>query len=109
MEARVDAVKSASGGTEKQRRSALRRANAIRKARAQLKRDLKSGRTRIETLLAEPPSYLLSASVSELVNAVPSFGPARTAQVLARCRISPTKTVGALSERQRVELAACLR
>ena len=40
---------------------ALRRANEIRSKRAQLKRDLKAGKTRVESLLRDPPDYVLSA------------------------------------------------
>jgi hypothetical protein len=47
--------------SHEQRLRALRRANEIRSARAQLKRDLKGGKAKIEQLLLDPPDYVLSA------------------------------------------------
>ena len=40
---------------------ALKRANNIRSARAQLKRDLKAGKVKIQTLLLDPPEYVQTA------------------------------------------------
>src|SRR5919202_6236737 len=57
-----------------QRMDALRRANEIRTQRASLKRDLKAGRTQIHGLLLDPPEYLLTAKVFDLLLAVPKYG-----------------------------------
>lgn len=92
-----------------QRRAALRRANDIRTQRAQLKRDLKGGRARIQGLLLEPPKYLLTAKVFDFLLAVPKYGRVKANRVLTQCRISPSKTFGGLSERQRTDLVAHLR
>ncbi len=92
-----------------QRMEALRLANAIRSERAALKRDLKAGRVRIEQVLGDPPEYLHTAKVSEIMLAVPRYGRVKVAKVLQRCRISPSKTVAGLSERQRTELIEALR
>ena len=54
-----------------QRMEALQRANNIRSRRAQLKRDLKAGRQPIHELLLEPPDYLETAKVFDLLLAVP--------------------------------------
>ena len=54
-----------------QRMDALKRANEIRTRRARLKRDLKAGRTQIHGLLLDPPEYLLTAKVFDLLLAVP--------------------------------------
>ena len=88
---------------------ALRRANQIRSARAQLKRDLKAGKVRIEQLLADPPEYVLSAKTFDMIVAVPKYGRVKANKILNQCRISPSKTIGGLSERQRGELVAFLR
>jgi hypothetical protein len=88
---------------------ALRLANAIRSERAALKRDLKAGRVRIEQVLSDPPEYLHTAKVSDIMLAVPRYGRVKVAKVLQRCRISPSKTVAGLSERQRTELIEALR
>ena len=92
-----------------QRMEALQRANEIRSHRAQLKRDLKSGRTSIVKLLDAPPEYLLTAKVFDMIVAVPKFGRVKANRVLQQCRISPSKTIGGLTDRQRVELVDLLR
>ena len=92
-----------------QRMDALKRANEIRTRRASLKRDLKSGRVQIQTLLLDPPEYLQTAKVFDLLLAVPKYGRVKVNRILTQCRISPSKTIGGLSERQRNELVSYLR
>lgn len=92
-----------------QRRAALRLANETRSRRAQLKRDLKAGRARLVDLLADPPEYLLNAKVFDLLLAVPKLGRVKVNKILSVCRISPSKTIGGLSERQLGELARLVR
>ena len=92
-----------------QRMDALARANLIRTKRAQLKRDLKAGRLTIHALLMNPPEYLETAKVFDMLLAVPKYGRVKVNKILAHCRISPSKTIGGLSERQRSELVSMLR
>lgn len=92
-----------------QRREALAAANRVRVQRALLKADLKRGKRSIADLLAEPPAYLFSAKVLEVIMALPRYGPMRARGLLEGCRISPGKTVGGLSERQRRELLNALK
>jgi hypothetical protein len=92
-----------------QRMDALQRANEIRTRRAQLKRDLKGGRQSIHSLLLNPPQYVETAKVFDMLLAVPKYGRVKVTKVLTSCRISPSKTIGGLSERQRTELVAMLR
>jgi hypothetical protein len=92
-----------------QRMEALARANDIRSRRAQLKRDLKAGRLRIHELLLEPPDYLETAKVFDLLLAVPKYGRVKVNKILSQCRISPSKTIGGLSHRQRAELVELMR
>jgi len=87
-----------------QRMDALRRANDVRVRRAKLKKDLKDGRVRVETILGNPPEYVETAKVIDILMAVPKFGRVKAARFLNTCRISQSKTVGGLSERQRSEL-----
>ena len=89
-----------------QRMEALRRANDIRVRRAQLKKDLKNGRLHIEEVLSDPPEYVSTAKVFDMLMAVPKFGRVKAARFLNQCRISQSKTVGGLSDRQRTELVA---
>ncbi len=92
-----------------QRMDALQRANDIRSRRAQLKRDLKAGRQPIHELLLSPPEYLETAKVFDLLLAVPKYGRVKVNKILTHCRISPSKTIGGLSQRQRAELVDLMR
>ena len=92
-----------------QRMEALQRANDIRTRRAQLKRDLKAGRQPIDRHLLAPPDNLATAKVFDLLLAVPKYGRVKVNKILGQCKISPSKTVGGLSERQRRELVALMR
>ena len=87
-----------------QRMEALKRANHIRVQRAQLKKDLKDGQVQIEAILLDPPDWVSTAKVFDMLMAVPKFGRVKAARLLNQCRISQSKTVGGLSERQRAEL-----
>jgi hypothetical protein len=87
-----------------QRMEALKRANDIRVKRAQLKKDLKLGRAKIEKILTNPPEYVATAKVFDMLMAVPKFGRVKAARFLNQARISQSKTVGGLSDRQRTEL-----
>jgi hypothetical protein len=95
--------------TRDQRMRALEKANDIRTRRAQLKRDLKAGKVKVETLLLDPPEWVLSAKAFDMILAVPKYGRVKANRILSQCRISPSKTIGGLSERQRAELVAQLR
>ena len=92
-----------------QRMEALRRANDIRVQRARLKKDLKLGRVRFEQILGEPPDYVSTAKVLDMLMAVPKFGQVKAKRYLNQCRIAESKTIGGLSERQRAELIGLFR
>ena len=87
---------------------ALRRANEIRSRRAQLKKDLKSGRTSIGSVISNPPDFVLTAKVFDMLMAVPKYGKVKATRFLNTCRISQGKTIGGLSDRQRGELLELL-
>jgi hypothetical protein len=95
--------------TRDQRMRALEKANDIRTKRAQLKRDLKAGKAKVDGLLLDPPDWVLSAKAFDMILAVPKYGRVKANRILSQCRISPSKTIGGLSERQRSELVALLR
>ena len=109
MQAPVQSSHAAPERSLDQRLEALRRANDIRSKRAQLKRDLKGNKVKIQTLLMDPPEYVQTAKVIDMLMAVPKYGRVKTNRILNQCRISPSKTIGGLSERQRAELVAQLR
>lgn len=74
-----------------------------------LKKDLKAGRMSVHRLLLHPPEYVLTAKVFDMLLMVPKYGRVKANKVLKECRISPSKTIGGLSERQRRELVESLR
>lgn len=88
---------------------ALERANEIRTKRANLKRDLKAGHANIVDLLSEPPEFIDTMKVFDLLLATPKYGRVKVNKFLVSCRISPSKTIGGLSQRQRGELIGLLR
>ncbi len=92
-----------------QRLDALERANEVRTKRAKLKRDLKGGRCTIHALLIDPPACIETAKVFDMLLAVPKYGRVKVNKVLTQCRISPSKTIGGLSQRQRDEMVSLLR
>src|SRR4030088_3198779 len=104
-------VKTSAAAPERsldQRMEALKRANDIRSGRAKLKRDLKAGKTSIHSLLLDPPEYVETAKVFDMLLAVPKYGRVKVNKILAHCRISPSKTIGGLSQRQPSELVLAL-
>lgn len=92
-----------------QRMDALDRANTIRTFRSVLKRDLKAGRKHVHDYLLDPPEWLETMKVFDLLLAVPKYGRTKVNKVLQQCRMSPSKTVGGMSQRQRTELVSMLR
>jgi len=91
-----------------QRRAALIRANEIRTRRAQLKIDVKARRADAALVLLEPEDWVETMKVWDLLLAVPKIGRVKTNTILVRQRISPSKTIGGLSQRQRNELVVAL-
>jgi S13-like H2TH domain len=87
---------------------ALRQANQVRGSRAKLKQDLREGTVRLEQILATGADYLATAEVFDLLIAVPKTGPVKAGRLLTIARISPSKTVGGLSGRQRASLIELL-
>jgi hypothetical protein len=86
----------------------LKLANTVRRQRAETKQALRMGDVNIAELLITPPEFLLAARLSQILLAAPGYGQVSVSRLLKRCRISPLKTIGTLSERQRQELARTL-
>jgi hypothetical protein len=95
---------SVPGRSREQRLRALQLANEIRSARAQLKKDLASGKIDPAQILAQPPEYLRTARVRDVLLALPKIGSVKAGRILADCGIAHSKTLGGLTERQRTEL-----
>lgn len=91
-----------------QRQDALRKANEIRSFRKALKIALKYGHVQLTDVLNDPPEMIESMKMLDLLLATPKLGRVKASKALHSCRISPSKTVGGLSERQRRELVLML-
>lgn len=91
-----------------QRNAALARANAVRIARAALKREIAAGRRSLPEVIAECPVEVHSMPVAELIEAQHRWGQARTLRLLRRVELSETKPLGHLTPRQRRALIAGL-
>lgn len=94
---------------QEQRMLALAKGNAIRSRRAELKRDVKHGRENLVPLLEDPPEWLLSAKVFDLLLAYPKMGRVKAQKLLRGLAVSPSRSVRSLTARQRLEIAAALR
>ena len=88
-----------------QRLRALERANAVRLARAELKRRIAEGDASAAEVILEPPNEALSWAIGELLMSQRRWGTTRCRKFLARHHISETKALGALTDRQRRLLA----
>jgi hypothetical protein len=92
-------------GRAPQRLQALERANEIRLARAELKRQIAYGTISAADVILEPPLEAHSWAIAELLLSQRRWGDTRCRKFLMRNQISETKAVGALTERQRRLLA----
>jgi hypothetical protein len=84
-----------------QRLRALERANAVRLARAELKRRIAEGESSVAEVLQDPPHEANSWAIGELLTCQRRWGSTRCRKFLSRHQIVETKPVGALTERQR--------
>jgi hypothetical protein len=107
----VDGPGTVHGAPERslqQRLEALGRANEIRTGRARLKREIKAGRKLVASLLLDPPKLIESMKIVDLLLAAPKLGRVKVNKALSHCNVSPMRSVGTLTERQRRELMRCL-
>ena len=93
---------------EPQRMRALGRANEIRLARAELKRRIAGGDVSAADVILAPPREASTWALRELLMSQRRWGSTRCTKFLSRCQINETKTVGALTDRQRRLLASQL-
>lgn len=87
---------------------ALERANRVRLARAELKRRIAEGETSAGEVILTSPWEAESMAVGDVLMSQRRWGGTRCRKFLAMFQISETKTVGSLTERQRIALAAQL-
>ena len=94
--------------TAQQRRRALEEANRVRFARADAKRDLKSGELTLYDLLMNPPEELKGAKVEEMLLAVKGMGRVKVTKILREAGVSRSKTLVGLTHGQRDRLIKAL-
>jgi hypothetical protein len=83
---------------------ALKLANEIRLRRAEIKRDLHSGKIDIRGLILNPPEEILNMTFYEMFTAQKRWGRDRTLRLFNRVRLSETLKFGALSQERRQQL-----
>lgn len=91
--------------TEPQRLRALEHANAVRLARAELKRGIAEGTVSAAQVILDCPPAARKWTVGELLMAQRRWGSKRCRKFLERNGVSEIKPIGALTERQRRLLA----
>lgn len=87
---------------------ALQRANRVRLARAELKRRIADGEISAAEVIVSSPWEASSMAIGDVLMSQRRWGGTRCRKFLAMFRISETKTIGSLTERQRHALAAQL-
>jgi hypothetical protein len=87
---------------------ALRHANRVRLARAELKREIAAGETAVADVILSCPWQVHSMSISDLLMSQKRWGRARCRRLLLSIGVPENKQVGTLTERQRLALAAVL-
>ena len=97
---------SASGGDQHLR--ALERANEVRLARAELKRQIASEEISASQVIVDCPWEAASMSISDLLMCQRRWGRARCRRLLVSLGVPENKQIGTLTQRQRSALAAVL-
>ena len=94
--------------SSQERLSALEEANRVRFARADAKRDLKSGELDIYDLLMDPSEELKGAKVEEMLLAMRGMGRVKVTRLMREAGISRAKTLVGLTHGQRDRLIKAL-
>ena len=91
-----------------QYKRALARANEVRLARAELKRDIARGNRNAAEVILTSPWEAESMGIADLLMSQRRWGRTRCRKFLAEIPMSENKTIGSMTERQRRTLAALL-
>ena len=91
-----------------QRAAALEKAAEIRKARAELKEQLKQGKTTLADVLdrAERDDVVGKLKVSAVLQALPGIGKIRATQIMEKLKIADSRRLRGLGDQQRKALLA---
>jgi hypothetical protein len=87
---------------------ALELANRVRLARAELKRRVGRGEASVADVILSCPSEAEGMTIADLLMSQRRWGRTRCRKFLVAIAMSENKTVGSMTERQRVTLAALL-
>jgi hypothetical protein len=87
---------------------ALERANEVRLARAELKRNVAMDEIDVAEVILECPWEAHSMAVADLLMSQRRWGQTRCRKFLAQIPMSEKKTIGSMTDRQRRTLAAML-
>jgi len=91
-----------------QHMQALARANRVRLARAELKRQVGDGELSVADVVLACPWEAQSMAIADLLMSQHRWGRTRCRRFLGAIPMSETKTIGSMTERQRHALAARL-
>lgn len=91
-----------------QRRAALEKAAQARRVRAELKQMLKAGEVGLRDVLdrAETAEPLAKMRVSEVIEAMPSYGKIKTRRLMEKLDIAQSRRLRGLGPKQREALLA---
>lgn len=87
---------------------ALERANAVRLARADLKRQVAAGEIHVGDVILGSPWEAESMTVADLLTSQRRWGQMRCRRFLQAIPLSESKTIGSMTDRQRHAVAALL-
>jgi hypothetical protein len=90
--------------TPEQRTAALAKATAARQARSALLARVKSGETTLAQVFAQTDDVTKKTRVVQVLRALPGYGAAKAAALLAAGGVDETRRVGGLTGAQREKL-----
>ena len=89
---------------EEQRREALAKAAEARKARAEVKAQLKVGKLSLKDILSRGDDIVGKMKVSNVLESLPGVGKVRAAKLMEKLDISASRRVRGLGAKQRASL-----
>jgi outer membrane protein TolC len=91
--------------TDEQRKQALEKAAQARKARADIKAQLKSGKLTLEQLLGRSGDDIVGKmKASNVLESLPGVGKVRARKIMEELDISATRRIRGLGAKQRTQL-----
>lgn len=91
--------------TQEQRRKALEKAAIARRKRAELKEQLKSGRTSLKELLGRTSDDIVGKmKVASVLESLPGVGRVRARKIMERLDISESRRMRGLGQKQKENL-----